>query len=226
MAKAGRKRKSGVKREPNGRSARAGSADVMRSLAMSQPHRRGLGDAALDQRAESVIGRLRLAGRISEAECDAGEKLRRVRHAFMAELAGPRPVASASGQMVAPSLRSEDADVAPMTLEADREARREAVLRQWDRAERALWRALDYQRCAFATVLDVACDNHPVPTDAHLVWLRLGLKALAEHWRLEDPAEGAERGTPGLRPMRSSGCLKVAWGRDEREVPVIYRERA
>ena len=59
-------------------------------VAASQPHRKGLGDCAADQKAENELGRLALRGRISEIQYLAGQRYAAQWRAYLATLDGPR----------------------------------------------------------------------------------------------------------------------------------------
>ena len=82
MARAGRKRKEGVARRPDGQVKR-GASEALRRLAMlSQPHRRGSANPT-DQKLESVFGRFCLRNKLREEIYTAGnlygDKVRRLR---------------------------------------------------------------------------------------------------------------------------------------------------
>jgi len=238
MAKAGRKRKNGVKRQPNGQPSRGGAAAKIMNVALEQRRRMGLdGAKARDQRAESPVGRLVLAGRLGEPEWQAAECLRARRHAFLAELArpvrlsdlasgvaggrdmgGPRSGGSACGMMVGERLRSEDAESGSARPETPEE-RRSRVLRQWDEAEAALAAATRGPGPrAFGMVTAVVCDLREPQSDAEVALLKFVLRELARHWGIADPDGEAEKGEPGLRPMRLAVDGREAWRIPRRKI--------
>lgn len=219
MAKAGRKRKTG-RREPNGRVTRVAAADAMRVVALSQPHRRALPEEARrDQRAESALGRLFLAGRISQAQCEAGERLAARKRAFSQALASPGGVArSWAGRMVASTFSSDDAPQDQRTpgVEANAETeaeRRAAALAHWDEAETCVWDGVGRVKERFAAVIAVVVEGRDIAgagraACVELDWLRMGLSALARLWALD---EEGEAGAPGLRPMRLAIGGREVW---------------
>lgn len=241
MAKAGRKRKNGVKRQPNGQPSRGGAAGKIMNVALEQRRRMGLdGAKARDQRAESPVGRLALAGRISDPEWEAAECLRARRHAFLAELArpvrladlasgvtagcemgGPRSGGAGCWRMVGERLRSEDAE-SRSQHEARPETpmeRRDRVLRQWDEAEAAFVAATRGPGPrAFAMVTAVVCDLREPQSDAEVALLKFVLGELARHWGIADPDGEAEKGEPGLRPMRLAVDGREAWRIPRRKI--------
>lgn len=96
MAKAGRKRKVLVKREPNGKPSRAGkrmTAEQENLQTGIDYRQRVFGVSArdaLDQKACSLVGRLCLQGAISEAQWQAGENWLQLANAMSAALQSPR----------------------------------------------------------------------------------------------------------------------------------------
>jgi hypothetical protein len=60
------------------------------AVAAAQPHRRGLGDRAADQLAESALGRMALRGQVSELQHLAGQTYGRQWRTYLATLDGPR----------------------------------------------------------------------------------------------------------------------------------------
>lgn len=207
MAKAGRKRNA-TKRQPNGQPSRVGSADIMRAVALAQPHRAGLpAEARRDHRAENALGRLFLKGMISEAECAAGERLAARKAAFGRELASPSRARSPAGQMVADKVSSEDWERLERALSdalEDEEDRRERVLGQWASAETLVWGAVGCVRERFGLVMRVACegldlDRGAAGFRADLGWLRAALSALARNWGLDEEERMADGARTRLR---------------------------
>jgi hypothetical protein len=230
--KAGRKRKPGARREPNGRISRAGEREKIMTVALEQRRRMGLdGAAARDQRAESPCGRLALQGRLTDQEYEAAEHLRTRRAAFLAELARPVRLAdlaagagdmggptpgpggfggSDRGLMVSTALTTADGEPRARPSETPAE-RRERALRQWASAEEALALAVGGSRWAFGMVVRVACDLAEPAGEAEVVWLKRALGLLALKWGIDDPDRGAEKGAPGLRAMRLSLDGRETW---------------
>lgn len=95
MAK-GRKRKSGVKRTPSGRPSRAQEALVEHLPGIERRMRQfGLSEeGARDQKAGTVVGRLRLMGLLSEAEYQAAQRALAIYEAFQRAVKSPslRPI--------------------------------------------------------------------------------------------------------------------------------------
>ncbi len=106
MGKANSKRRCGRPHNPdairdaNGKS-RGHDVDAMRSVAMSQPHRRGLAavqtprgivDMRLDQRAETPLGRLRLGRHVSAVEYEAGRHYAKVVAQYRAVISARDPI--------------------------------------------------------------------------------------------------------------------------------------
>lgn len=103
--RAGRCRKANALRHPGGQLVR-GDEDA-RHVALAQPHRRGWGvgrdkwgkvtDKRLDQRAESPLGRLCLAGRITRREYDAGRRFATIVARYRAVISAPDPLGQRIG---------------------------------------------------------------------------------------------------------------------------------
>ena len=60
------------------------------AIAATQPHRAGLGDCAVDQKAESELGRMVLRSQISALQYLAGQRYAAQWRAYLATLDGPR----------------------------------------------------------------------------------------------------------------------------------------
>ncbi len=86
----GRKRKTTVKRDSNGKSR---GEDKIREVVMNQPHRRWLPEAhRLDQRAENSLGRLAIARHVSQAEYEAGKRYAKVVAQYRAVISARDPL--------------------------------------------------------------------------------------------------------------------------------------
>ncbi len=93
MSRAGRKRRSG-RRHPNGRLALE-RGESPREIARRMPHRREFGEAALDQRAESSLGRLVLQKYITPDQWVAGQAFRRAWGVYLSTIGPPRAIGMA-----------------------------------------------------------------------------------------------------------------------------------
>ncbi|BAF86834.1 hypothetical protein AZC_0836 [Azorhizobium caulinodans ORS 571] len=217
---AGRKRKI-TQRQPNGqpkRLPRSERRDAIMGVAMEQPHRRWLPEGARkDQRAESALGRLFLAGLITEPECWAGERLRRVLHEFHIVLATPMTASSAAIMVASPVQQDAEGDLMAAERPETEEERRDRVLASFDRATSVLKR-VENSRSAIRDI-DALLLRDQVPQDIQPT--RRGLAALASMWRLNEPAE-----EEGDRPIRVRGARigdACAWSHEEREVAILYK---
>jgi len=221
---AGRKRKQSA-REPSGKVQRASAVTRAKSVTdvvTAQPHRNWLrkrGDAGqcLNQRAESALGRLFLAGMITEPQCWAGERLRNLLREFHVVLASP-VTASAAAIMVSEGVENpEEADYLAAECPETEEERRERVLYQFDAAKRALG--------------GVEAPRHVVSQiDALLMWdtcpddlthIRGGLSALAALWRMTEPP--CDEGRREVKVAGERYGDAPHWPHDEKEVQIVYR---
>lgn len=165
MRKRGRPRKAG-KRFPSGKL----KAPSPREIAASMPHRRWLGEKAVDQLAENELGRLVLSAKITGIEALAGDYYIARWRGYVATLAGPRRIGG--GHFV--------------SLDCGGCQRGEAFcfceLRKtlWLEAHAAL-RAAGWP--ALLAVQQVALHGMECPSE-RLQPLRLGLSALAQHFGL------------------------------------------
>ena len=96
----GRPRKAGP-RHKSGHLKRTATdpMDSPRAVAARMPHRRGLGDQALDPAAESELGRMRLRGEVTEPECTAGEVYARMWRGYVSTLDAPRSPGEGQGRV-------------------------------------------------------------------------------------------------------------------------------
>jgi len=99
----GRKRKQGIKRQPNGQPSRERDVNT-KALAQLMPHRRLVpAEFAHDPKAECMLGRLCLNGWISETQYQAGVKFRTATARFRTVIQAPRSSeASMAGIVVGP----------------------------------------------------------------------------------------------------------------------------
>lgn len=189
MSRRGRARKTG-QREPNGRPQRKwGPAADVRVVATAQPHRRWLPeDKRRDQRAECELGRLYLAGRITETEAEAGEKWRGLVSAYLKCLAAPVGPVSVAARGISDRVEAEPEGAFPSSeVSETEEERHERVLRAFSRASQVLADCgRDVAREIDAVVVkDELC--------ASVVTLTVGLDALAAHWQMGDYARSGRR---------------------------------
>ncbi len=183
---------------------------------MAQPHRSWLAeDKRKDHRAETQIGRLLLAGRISEPKYWAAERWRSIVRQFHLVMATPVQAGSTLGGMVS---SGNDQDVAGDVMAAERpesdEEKRKRVLAQHGRAMSAM-RALPGCAQIFATMERVIIHDHAC-VEADVPRLVSGLEALCSLWKMPDPEPNAEL------PVRVTAVRgeRQAWNRTE--IGVIY----
>lgn len=161
----GRPRKNGYRYRSGRLRPIREAIESARQVAGTQPHRRGLGDRALDHRAESSLGRMSLRNEISPMQLLAGEHYGRQWRTYLATLDGPRwPWRSAGGVAACagcpPSGEVED-------CACGRAAR--AWRRSWDVLSRV---------GAATMVTELVGYDIPVALE-EFITLRLGLDALA-----------------------------------------------
>ena len=222
MAK-GRKRKSG-KRTASGRLSRSkserakrGIQDV-RAVALQQPHRAWLGESRrADQRAESEVGRLCLAGRISEAEYWVAERWRRLILEFHQVLASPVCTGSPLSKILPTYV--EAGDVAGECDAAEcaesEEERRERVLVQHRAAMRAIGRLGADAREVFTSLEAIVMHGRAAGEEYSLRALRAGLAQLGRLWRITESDDD--------RPLRGSRSEKPRWDHEVREVIIVRK---
>jgi hypothetical protein len=90
----GRPRKAG-RRHPSGDLRR--EAETPRQVAARMPHRKGLGEKATDQRAETELGRLVLRGALDVTQGLAGETYLSLWRGYVFSLAGPSELSHGGG---------------------------------------------------------------------------------------------------------------------------------
>lgn len=99
----GRRRKAG----PRNHGRLVPSQDV-RGVVLDQPHRKwlqGAADGRLDQKAESPLGRLNLAGHVSDAQLEAGKRMAKVVARYRVVLDSWDPTRGRSDGPIGPSDR-------------------------------------------------------------------------------------------------------------------------
>ena len=164
------KRRRGRPRKPGAR-YRSGklkaSHESPLTTARGQPHRRGLGDKVLDQRAESAIGRLYLREALTEEQLLAGERYAAVWRAYMGTLDAPRAPGKAAG-------RVSGCSGCPTARE-----RRRCACDHASRSWRHCWERLALENAA-VLVTQVVCYDMVCPPERFAL-LCAGLDALAYH---------------------------------------------
>ena len=217
MARRGRPRKMG-KRKPCGRltdaEQRAMRKDV-RTTVMEQPHRRWLdGPSRRDQRAETEIGRLYLAGMLTEPKYWAAERWRSIVEQFHVVMATPVRPGSQLGGMVASGV-GQDEESGKNELETDEERHRR-VLWQHGLAMAAI-RSVAYSASVFEAMERVILDDRPC-TARDLVLLDRGISALCHMWKMTEERPGDDP----ARRVRAERVDRPSWPHDEKEVSIVY----
>jgi len=166
----GRPRKTGP-RHKNGH-LKAVMVESPRERAAHMPHRRGLGEQALDPAAESELGRMRLRGEVSEPEATAGEIYARMWRGYVSTLNAPATPGEAQGRVSACTgcPWPEDRKYCLCDLRKRIYAEAVRVLVSTGRGVAPVVNAV--------VILDRQCPFQDVAT------LKLGLTALAEHYGL------------------------------------------
>jgi hypothetical protein len=166
----GRPRKLGA-RHRNGH-LKAVMAESPRERAAHMPHRRGLGEHAVDPAAESELGRMRIRGEVSEPEETAGYVYGRMWRGYVATLDSPRDAGLGHGRSSAcvgcPAPLSRKFCICDLRKRIYAEASR--VLVSTGRGVAPVVHAV--------VILDRQCQYGDLPM------LKLGLTALALHYGL------------------------------------------
>jgi hypothetical protein len=135
------------------------------TTARQQPHRKGLGDRVLDQRAESALGRMALREELSDLQLLAAVRYAQLWRVYLATLGGPSWPWRGQGRAVVcdgcPSARS----------------RKDCACERARSSWRRCWDRLTYVGCA-ALVTQVACYDMVCPPE-HFMLFCTGLDALA-----------------------------------------------
>lgn len=171
-------------RTATGRPSRAKPENVL-AVVLAQPHRAWLPEGKrTDQRAESLLGRLRLASLLSEAQYESGQKWRGLMAEFSYLLATPaRPqnplarVAADDPPIDAPT----DDDIKDVIAETDEE-RRDRVLRSVGDVNAEL-RRIGRHGQSLAALEAVILHDRALDDYGHLV---RALNALARLWKIPD----------------------------------------
>lgn len=176
--RAGRKRKSGPRHRSGALKKKKKTRDEQVQLGRRMPHRRALrSDDRLDVRAESPLGRLVLAGRVSEEQCIAGELYARAVGAYRATIDSPR---STAGSGRGSGCRSE-AFGQENACRVDPDGCR--CLRRREAYDSAFCSLNDAGQRAAKVVARVAVHGEAIaPED--VVYLVRGLSSLAAHFGL------------------------------------------
>lgn len=176
VGRAGRKRKTG-KRHPSGQLVRDKHPDD-RVRVGRQPHRRKLkAELRADERAESAIGRLCLNGTITPEQYDAGVMYAAVVGAYRATIEAPR--ATAGGGRATSCLT--EALGTPLACRIDPDGC--GCLRRRNRYTDAYEALMKIGRRVTLAVGRMAIAGEEL-TPQDLVYLDLGLQALARHFGL------------------------------------------
>lgn len=161
-----------VKREPNGQAQRKHltKAETKEQVAASMPHRRGIrAEDKTDAMAESLLGRLTLAGKIERWHYAAGVCWRDLVHRYARVIDAPmHSPRSPSGALVGPSAGGRDMD----------EAEAQRVRAAYNNA----YCYLQANAGNSAAIAVSHCAVHDRGVDMQK--LLLGLNALVEHFRL------------------------------------------
>jgi len=149
--------------------------DSPRAIAARMPHRRGLGEQALDPAAESELGRMRIRGEVSEPEETAGYVYARMWRGYVSTLDAPRTPGEGQGRAMACSECSDPSSRKYCACDLRKRIYLEAA------------NALASTICGAGplvhavVILDRSCRYEDLPM------LKLGLTALSIHYGLERP---------------------------------------
>lgn len=168
VARKGRKRKMRA-RQPDGR-VRPERTMSPAAIAASQPHRHNIPNIhKLDQRAESVLGRLAIHGAITSAHYRAGKRYAQIVARYRAVIEAPtHNPPSLSGIMEA---RSSTGGIIP-----------DSLAKEFKDAYDKAFESMEHNQKAQRRVARVAVYDEPCPDDC-LDELRVGLDMLDQHFR-------------------------------------------
>jgi hypothetical protein len=187
MGRKGRKRDNLARREPNGKLQRMRQA---RELALPPPtETRRLMDAAVAgmRPAEwgSSLGRLYLAGRVTETQYAAGRRWCRLTEEYSQALLSPRAPRTAPLDPMGGT--SPDPDTASGAREAKRHARMRAEYE-------ASIKALGHAGAAAVRVVEAVCEQDLAPVGfVEIEALRSGLQTLAAFWATQQGSKAGSR---------------------------------
>jgi len=177
----GRKRKPGP-RTASGQLSRSAAAVAYRdegAVVRQQPHRRWLPeDKRADQRAETVLGRMRLGGMLTEAQYQAGVRWAAIVHRMHVALCVPRGPISIAGKMVPSGNEPPAEDDRPADFRTEEE-RHEAAMKDFNIVLGKL--ASDEVRA-----LDVVVVRDRCPIGFDMQVLAEALNRLADLWKIAD----------------------------------------
>jgi hypothetical protein len=166
-------------------------AESPRERAAHMPHRRGLGEHAVDPAAESELGRMRLRGEVSEPEATAGEVYARMWRGYVSTLNAPATPGEAQGRVSACAGCPWPEDRKYCLCDLRRRIYLEAtgVLVSTGRGIAPLVR--------YVVIYDRPCRFADLPV------LKLGLSALADHYGLTNQGKRAYRNerSPNRSPV-------------------------
>lgn len=178
MALPGRKRVSGVEREPNGRIQRERPTDVA-LIAELQPHRMCLPvELRMDARAENRLGRLNLLGTLSDDQYEAGRRFAQIVNLYKAIIAPPaKPrsldIGSVRGRSV---IDDEECEARKISYNWAFEALAKTAMADGSTSP-------GIAHLAQRAVSAVAVHDEECPTS--IDYLRAGLDALARHFGIK-----------------------------------------
>jgi hypothetical protein len=177
MARTGRKRKGGP-RHPGGQLVREKKPDD-RIRTARQPHRRGVrSEDRMDERAESPLGRLALRNVITSAMHDAGSRFNVVVGAYRATIEAPKGTSGGGGARS--SCWAEEADTANYCRIASDDCFCLRTKNTYD----AAFEALSARGQIVAKVVARVAVHREDILPQDLVYLKVGLEALARHFGL------------------------------------------
>jgi hypothetical protein len=193
----GRPRKNGP-RHSNGhlKRARREADDSPRAIAARMPHRRALGEHALDQGAENELGRMVLRGELGASLALAGETYAAQWRAYVSTLDGPRWPWQGQGRGL-PCLGCP-------TPEVENNCACARARRSYAASNSVLWSSVGTGAAHLVRL--VVIEGLPCAASC-LDILRLGLNALAQHYGLtggQKWKKNTKEHGPNLSPVRGS----------------------
>lgn len=188
-------RRKQAKRTPSGRISTAGATVNPREMVTQQPHRRWLPERMRkDQRAENALGRLYLAGYLTEGQVVAGERWRRLMADYARVIDAPRPTSGVLARMIeekaGPDTEPPPDDDVRQGGAISEEELRDRVL-DAVRSARGEIAKRDSTGTVSRVLTQVVIDDVDVQDITYLI---VGLHSLATFWRTFDD---------GYRPIRA-----------------------